>query len=204
MRRWAVVLERLIYSPLNYWGGLGLDAVVGIALVTLGLATADHPVAGLGAVAIGVAIYSFYEYGIHRWTYHRWPSAFRRVHRDHHRDRTVQIGAPFFFSLSVCALSWAVASAVVGGALGAAVAGTILLGYASQSAVHHLCHSDANLPAWLDRRRRHHLHHHGHGATNFGILFRFWDRAFGTLAARPLSAALPPDARSPRVLQTTP
>jgi sterol desaturase/sphingolipid hydroxylase (fatty acid hydroxylase superfamily) len=176
------VIDRLVFSRFNYWAGFGLDVTAAVALIAGGCAAADRAAPALAAVVAGAVIYSFYEYVLHRWIYHLVPGPVRRVHRLHHRDRALLIGSPFFYSLGICALSWAGAALVVGRALGAVVAGTILLGYASFSTVHALIHSVRALPAPLARLRRHHLHHHGHAAVNFGLLSTFWDRVFGTLA----------------------
>jgi len=175
------VIDRLIHSRVNYWAGLVLDVTVALVLIGVGVAAAGRVDHVLGAACAGAVSYSFYEYALHRWIYHRVPGPVRRIHRLHHRDRSVLIGSPFYFSLAICALTWLVASALIGRTLGAVVAGVILFSYACFSVVHHLAHAERALPAPLARLRRHHLHHHGHAAVNFGVLTTFWDRVFGTL-----------------------
>lgn len=172
----------LVFNRTNYWAGLVLDVISAITLITVGVVTVDHVAHALAAALAGAVIYSFYEYALHRWVYHVVPGPVRRIHRLHHRDRTLLIGSPFYFSLGICALTWLAASLLIGRTLGAVLAGVVLLGYASFSTVHHLIHSERVLPAPLERLRRHHMHHHGHASVNFGMLGTFWDRVFGTLA----------------------
>lgn len=174
------MIDALVFSRTNYWAGLALDLVASCTLIVVGFAVTPRLGHAAAAAAAGAVIYSFYEYALHRWIYHVVPGPVRRIHRLHHRDRSLLIGSPFYFSLGICAVTWWLAAQVVGARLGAIVAGVILLGYASFSVVHHLSHADRALPGWLDRLRRHHLHHHRHAAVNFGVLTTFWDRVFGT------------------------
>lgn len=171
-------LERLCVNRTNYWLGFVIDVIVAAALLVYGGA---H----IAALAVGVVAYTFYEYAFHRWLYHAVANPVRSLHANHHRDRALRLGAPFFFSLGVTALTWTVASLVVGRDAAAVFAGTILGGYAFQSAVHHIAHGWSGTYRWRGRLvrhwRRHHLRHHKHGDVNFGIVTTVWDRLFGTL-----------------------
>jgi sterol desaturase/sphingolipid hydroxylase (fatty acid hydroxylase superfamily) len=187
------VIDEIYASPINYWGGFVLDVAVSLPMVIGGTVVAG-PGAAL-ALAAGAVAYSFYEYGLHRWLYHGRPNPVRRLHALHHGDRTHLFGAPFWFSLSVCAITWALASCVVDRAIATVFAGTILGAYAVQSAVHHIAHGWAGssaLSGRLVRRwRTHHMLHHRDGNVNFGILTSFWDGVFGTRAARPAQKLTP-------------
>ncbi len=174
------MIDRLVFSRLNYWAGLVLDLVAAVTLIVLGIAAADRLDHLLAAALAGAFVFSLYEYALHRWIYHHVPGPVRRIHRLHHRDRSLRIGSPFYFSLGICAITWILAALVVGRTLGAMFAGVILLGYATFSIVHHLSHSERPLPGWLDRKRQHHLAHHRHAAANFGVVTTLWDRVFGT------------------------
>jgi len=172
-------LERICTNMINYWVGFVLDLVCATALIIYG---------GVQFIsfAAGVVVYTFYEYAFHRWLYHAVANPVRSLHARHHNDRAARIGAPFFFSLSIAALSWALSGLVVGSAAGATFAGAILGCYAFQSAVHHIAHGwtgTYRLRGRLVRRwRRHHLLHHRHGDANYGIVTTIWDQLFGTLA----------------------
>jgi sterol desaturase/sphingolipid hydroxylase (fatty acid hydroxylase superfamily) len=168
-------LGRLLRSPITYWACFGVDAIVASILIARGAAASSGCI---GAVIVGVVVYSFLEYAFHRWPYHRWRTPLRAVHRVHHRDRSVVLGAPIY-SLTICAACWTIARALVDPALAATVAGTILLGYAIQAALHALIHSERALLLGL---RRHHLRHHADATVNFGLLTTFWDRVLGTRA----------------------
>lgn len=175
------VIERLVLSRANYWIGIGLDYSTATVLLILGCASTGEPLPVLAALATGFAVYSFYEYAFHRWLYHALPSVVRRIHDLHHAQPRLLIGGPFFYSLSVSALSWVAARAFVDAGLAAVFAATILGSYAYQSTVHHLLHAPLRGRRTLYRGlRRHHAIHHARGDVNFGLTWTFWDRLFGT------------------------
>lgn len=178
------ILDRLAFSHLNYWIGFALDTTASLALLGVGFATTDHPWhVALGALGLGVVVFTLYEYALHRWLYHVLPTAVRRIHARHHADTRLIIGAPFFFSLGITAVTWAAARLALGDATGAVFAGTILAAYAYHGAVHHLIHmrwfSDGG---WFGRLQRDHLLHHRRGRSNFGVTTTVWDRVFRTYA----------------------
>jgi sterol desaturase/sphingolipid hydroxylase (fatty acid hydroxylase superfamily) len=174
-------LERLVTSPLNYWAGSALDVLISIPTIVYGVARGSLSSTLLG-LALGVAIYSIYEYGIHRWLYHVLPSPYRAIHALHHRNPRLLIGAPIFYTQAIFGLTWLAGAAAADVAAGAVLAGTVLLLYVCQSVVHHVAHAWPGTPAALVRSpiRRRHLAHHRDGRADFGILFTFWDHALGT------------------------
>ena len=189
-------IDRLAANQINYWGGFVLDVVAGSALAIAG-AVAAGPGRAAVAVLAGLCAYTFYEYAFHRWLYHHAEGTVSRLHRIHHTDRSARLGAPFFFSLSVCAITWGLASLVVDGGTAAVFAATVLVLYAFQSAVHHIAHGWAGTRrlggALVMRWRRHHLIHHRDGDVNYGIITSAWDHVFGTAhARRPLTASSVP------------
>jgi sterol desaturase/sphingolipid hydroxylase (fatty acid hydroxylase superfamily) len=179
-------LERLVTSPVNYWAGSALDVLVSVPAIVYGVAFA--PLAStVVAVAVGTAVYSVYEYVLHRWLYHSLPSPHRRIHALHHRNPRLLIGAPIFYTQIIFGVTWLAVAALTSVAAGAVVAGVVLLLYFLQSVVHHVAHGWPGTPAALMRSplRRRHLAHHRDGRADYGILFTFWDRALGTHRASP-------------------
>jgi sterol desaturase/sphingolipid hydroxylase (fatty acid hydroxylase superfamily) len=174
----------MAFNRVNYWLGFALDFTVSLATIGIGVAAGDAPwPVPLAALAAGAFAFTLYEYALHRWLYHVLPTAVRRIHRDHHGEPRRLVGAPFFFSLTVTALTWALASLAVSRATAAVFAGTILFAYAYHGAVHHLVHARRFRGAGLFARlQRHHLVHHAarYGDVNFGVTTTIWDRVFGT------------------------
>ena len=181
---------RLVASPWNYWIGFTLDVVLGVGLIAYGLASRTVGLSTLAAVFAGWLFFTFLEYGIHRWGYHGPESPLTHVHRFHHSDGSVLVGAPFFYPLAIITVVIAVAQLFVPGATVAVFAGTVLVVYEAQTFIHAIAH------AWPGARsiraiglvkllRRHHMiHHAGDGHVNFGMSTTLWDRLFGTYAAR--------------------
>ncbi len=182
-----MTFERIAISRANYWIGFALDLVVSLAMIVTGV-VAGGLVPALAAFAAGWLTFTLFEYALHRWAYHGPRSPFSRIHGLHHRDSSVLLGAPFFYSLGVTAIALALARLIIPAPLAAVFAGTMLLAYACQSVVHHLAHGWPG--SWrlrpeglLGRLRRHHMiHHHSERPVNHGMSTRFWDRVFGTIA----------------------
>jgi sterol desaturase/sphingolipid hydroxylase (fatty acid hydroxylase superfamily) len=202
----ATLLERMAASRANYWAGFVLDVVVSVAMIAGGAAARGAWLPAAAAVALGWLVFSFYEYALHRWVYHGPRSPFSTMHAWHHRDNDVMLGAPFFFTLGVTAIDWALAALVVGRAVAAVFAGTVLFAYATQSAIHHVAHAWPGTARVRDRgrglvgrlRRHHMLHHHGGGGVNFGVSTTLWDRVFGTAVSRVGRGRAPRTAPAPR------
>lgn len=126
-------------------------------------------------------------YGCHR-LYHA-SNLLWRFHSVHHSDRVIDIFTGLrFHPFEACANGLAVSGVAL--LLGLPPIGLL---------IHHLIigvdslfgHSNINTPLWLDRPlslfvvtpRFHHIHHATGEAEhhmNFGIVFTFWDRLFGT------------------------
>lgn len=180
-----MTLDTLFTSRANYWIGLALDLCVSITIVAIGCATSTSLVGVPAAIAAGAVIFTIFEYALHRWLYHGRGNVAAALHREHHRDPDILVGAPFFFSLGVTLLAWLLAAWLADHALASLFAGTLLLCYAQQSVIHHAAHSWPHTfgVGARSKLRRHHLVHHHGGRGNFGISTVFWDRVFATLVA---------------------
>jgi sterol desaturase/sphingolipid hydroxylase (fatty acid hydroxylase superfamily) len=135
--------------------------------------------------ALYLLIQDAYYYWLHRLM-HR-PALFAAVHAGHHRSRQPTPFASFSFTWAEAALNaWLMPALVFVIPIHPAVILTIL-SLATIAAV--LNHAGAEvLPPWVVEgpvggwliSATHHSVHHNHYDANFGLYFRFWDRAMRT------------------------
>jgi len=145
-------------------------------------ATAGELVAALVYALVGLAAWTLVEYVMHRVVFHHMPVA-SPMHQAHHDAPTGMVGAPVWISAALFSLGVLLPAWLIGGRLLAtSLTAGLATGYLWYMVVHHATHY------WTARRdsyfytakRRHALHHHRDGATNFGVTTGFWDRVFGT------------------------
>jgi len=166
-----------------------VNTAVAASTEGLHLGLANHvSMPWLAIFALTLLVQTFAGYWSHRWL-HSWPLLWR-IHRVHHADSAVDVSTslrnhPFEFLVAVPV------SVVVTLALGAPLA-VVTIGQSIISAATIWDHADINLPPRIDKAlstiiltpRLHRLHHNPKRAihdSNFGTLFSFWDRLFGTL-----------------------
>jgi Delta7-sterol 5-desaturase len=135
--------------------------------------------------ALYLVIQDTYYYWLHRMMHHR--AVFRYVHAGHHRSRQPTPFASFSFDWAEAALAaWLMPALTFVIPIHPAVI-LVLLTVMTIAAV--LNHAGSELlPAWLVEgpiggwliSATHHSVHHTHYGANFGLYFRFWDRAMGT------------------------
>lgn len=150
----------------------------------------------LATLAATIAIFPFYEYGLHRFVLHNrtlyksplTADVWKRIHYDHHQDPNrldVLFGSPTNTLVGVLAPTLPLGYLIDEwpGALAAAALGMVLFAF------YEFCHCVQHLnyvprSAWLRRIKKHHMAHHFHNETgNFGITSTFVDRLVGTLYA---------------------
>lgn len=118
---------------------------------------------------LGIVGYSFVEYAMHRWLLH---GPMLKTHGEHHRNPTKHIRVPLFLIAPVCILMWWL--------IGATFMFGMLFCWLWSSVLHWRLH-DGNLTApWILRLRKHHMGHHRHVKTNYGVSSVIWDKLFGT------------------------
>ncbi len=170
-------------------------AAVGVALIA-----ADH---GFGVLHLlgwpgwiagiaGFAVLDLVIYGQHV-VFHKVPWLWR-LHRMHHADLDIDVTTGVRFHPIEILLSMLIKMAMValvGIPAGAVVAFEVVLNATSM-----FNHSNAAMPAWLDRVVRllvvtpdmHRVHHsvvRAETDSNFGFNLPWWDRLFGTYRAAP-------------------
>jgi sterol desaturase/sphingolipid hydroxylase (fatty acid hydroxylase superfamily) len=174
-------VERLVYSPINYYAVLIVDGVGAAVFLLLGLKAPMSTNARFAAIVAGFAAWGFLEYSIHRWVGHGPPSIARRGHAMHHSDYMAPIAAPVFVVMGGAFLIWAALALLAGtGVAGLLVCG-LYIGYNHYALVHHvLHHHEALARVGLQRLERGHRIHHVRHDVNFGVTSTLWDRIFRT------------------------
>jgi lathosterol oxidase len=135
--------------------------------------------------ALYLLIQDTYYYWLHRLMHRH--AVFRYVHAGHHRSRQPTPFASFSFDWAEAALAaWLLPALTFLIPIHPAVI-VVLLTIMTIAAV--LNHAGSELlPEWLVEgpvgawliSATHHSVHHTHYGANFGLYFRFWDRAMGT------------------------
>jgi sterol desaturase/sphingolipid hydroxylase (fatty acid hydroxylase superfamily) len=141
--------------------------------------------AGLALLLLGVALWTFGEYVLHRFAMHalKGRGLASREHLRHHAQQDSVLESWYFAWTGVV---------LVGGALGALAA--LLLGpvgvalgvgwvgaYGFYDWIHWRAHRRPIAHPYERWVRRHHFHHHfGHPLANQGVTTPVWDLVFGT------------------------
>jgi len=135
--------------------------------------------------ALYLLIQDTYYYWLHRLMHRR--TVFRYVHAGHHRSRQPTPFASFSFDWAEAALNaWLLPALTFVIPVHPAVIVVILTVMTIAAVLNHA--GSELLPDWLVQgplgrwliSATHHSVHHTHYDANFGLYFRFWDRAMGT------------------------
>lgn len=142
----------------------------------------------IGLVAVGLLIWSLFEYAMHRFIFHlKFESPLGKAlifltHGNHHtvpNDPLRNIMPPVV-SVSISSGVWAILYAAFGRP-GSVMFLGFGIGYVTYDVVHYACHQLPMRGRVLRAIHRHHLrHHHGKKDGNYAITAIFWDRVFGT------------------------
>lgn len=156
---------------------------------------------------VGVVLWTFTEYSLHRWVFHYTPRSTwgRRlhflVHGVHHaypRDST-RLVMPLLVSLPLAAVFWSAFSSLFGAWSEGIFAG-FLVGYVCYDTIHYATH---HLP--MQSRtgrflRRYHMNHHFvDDHTAFGVSNPMWDVIFATTPQAAIPAKRPRSGGFPEV-----
>lgn len=139
----------------------------------------------VGAIAAGIAVWTFAEYLIHRFVLHHLVY-FRDLHGMHHNSPTALIGTPVWMSMALLLVAVVLPSWwFFGIAIGSGFSAGMVVGYLAYTSAHHILHHWKMTPGtYLYRlKHQHALHHFRHEDGNFGVTSLFWDYVFGTAIA---------------------
>lgn len=138
---------------------------------------------------IGLVVFTFAEYWVHRSVYHLEPTTPRKVrfqyimhgvHHEYPRDKT-RLALPPFLAITVASVLFAVSFVLLGEASYAFFPGFIW-GYAGYLIIHYCVHAypppkNFMRHLWIN----HSVHHYKHGEAIFGVSSPLWDYVFGTM-----------------------
>jgi sterol desaturase/sphingolipid hydroxylase (fatty acid hydroxylase superfamily) len=137
----------------------------------------------------GMAIWTLFEYLIHRFAFHHIANSPRAkriiyiIHANHHeypRDRE-RLFMPPVPSLFLAAVFFVVQFLLLQDAAYLFFPG-FLFGYLLYGSMHYAIHAWKPPFKWMKPLwRNHHLHHYREQGKGFGVSTTFWDRVFGTM-----------------------
>ena len=163
-----------------------------LLLAAWGLSRVDAVVL-VGLLAGGYAIWTLFEYWLHRVVFHFEPSAgigarlhwiIHGVHHDHPND-PLRLVMPPAVSVPLAALVFALLYLAFGGHYAPGLAAGFFAGYLVYDMLHYyLHHSRPHGRLGRLLRERHMRHHFQDETCGFGISAPYWDEVFGT-SSRP-------------------
>jgi sterol desaturase/sphingolipid hydroxylase (fatty acid hydroxylase superfamily) len=153
----------------------------------------DGPLSALGLLLVGYALWTLFEYWLHRTVFHFEPEnglgarlhwMIHGVHHDHPND-PLRLVMPPAASIPLAVVVVGAIWAVVGPVRAPAVAAGFLAGYLIYDEMHYALHHHvprSRLGRWL--RELHMRHHFQDDDKGFGISAPYWDFVFRTFPNR--------------------
>lgn len=168
---------------IGYYSDFFVYPALVISLAGIDLPHADSSAAKwISTFLLCLALWTLVEYLMHRLVLHHVPYI-RDMHDDHHVHEQAAIGTPTYLCLGLHAVFVFIPVFFFFGSVTASAASCgLMLGYLWYISVHHILHHwHPSHSGYIYRlKRRHALHHHCDGTTNYGVTTAFWDRVFGT------------------------
>ncbi len=160
----------------NYWGEFAVDIPLGIVLIFAGLRRHELSLlAVLLTVAVGLFLFSFVEYFIHRWLFHGSVRIMAEGHHAHHLNPLGYDSLPFFLPAIVLLVLTGIFAVLVPLESAFLLTGTIAFGYVTYGLWHYAIHHSHFQRSWAKHWSAHHLIHHRHPTNNFGVTTPLWD-----------------------------
>jgi len=168
-------------TPLNYWAEFAVDIPFGVALIIAGLqGNEPGPIAVFLTVLLGLFLFSIIEYSFHRWLFHGSIQILAQGHRAHHENPLGYDSLPFFVPAVVLLALTGVLVFLMHANYAFLLIGTIFLSYVAYGLGHFTIHHHRFHYAPARNWAAHHLIHHYHPDTNFGVTTPLWDMMLGT------------------------
>jgi sterol desaturase/sphingolipid hydroxylase (fatty acid hydroxylase superfamily) len=174
-------LLRMSRTRFNYWAEFGLDIPLGILLILASLRRPDlHFFTSFSVALLGLLIFSYLEYTIHRWLFHGSIPVFVQGHLAHHKNPQGYDALPFFLPALVVLGLASLFALLMPASYAYLQAGIMAFGYAtyglSHFSIHHVHFHQPLARRWAAA----HLIHHYHPESNFGVTTPLWDILLGT------------------------
>lgn len=174
-------LVRMSQTRANYWAEFIVDSLLVIALLGSGLKEPGLVMErAVTIIVLGLVLFSFVEYVIHRWLFHWVDSPFSQGHAAHHRNPTGYDALPFFLPAMVAIGMLGITSEFMSDSDAYLLTGAMMSGYLIYGASHHYMHHVRYEHPWIKRWAALHHIHHVHPDTNFGVTTPLWDILLGT------------------------
>lgn len=172
-------------TPLNYWGEFAIDIPLGGALIFAGLHHGKlNSTTVFLTILLGLLLFSFIEYFIHRRLFHGSVQFMVQAHRLHHENPLGYDALPFFLPALILLVITGICVLLMPTSYAFLLTGTLSLGYAiyglSHFSIHHHRFRHIFARNWA---ANHHIHHY-HADTNFGVTSPLWDMFLGTRYVR--------------------
>ena len=193
-RRFAtyVSLFTLEHSKAAYRLDLALSGgtSVGLGVLLFLMVPRARLIQSIACAAVGLASWTFIEYGLHRFLLHG-VKPFSTWHAAHHRRPAARIYSPTLLNVLVVAvLIYLPAWIIVGPWTACALTLGVVTGDFGYAVTHHAVHHWDADRGWLWRRRRWHGLHHAWSPAGverpgyYGVTSPFWDHVFRTAGGR--------------------
>ena len=155
---------RMSRSPVNYWAEFGLDIPLGVVLIFAGLRHHDlHFTEVIPIFLLGLFIFSYLEYAVHRWLFHGSVQILAQGHHLHHLNPQGYDALPFFLpSLVILALTGALVF-LLPRSDAFLLSGAMAFGYVTYGlghfSIHHIRFHQPLARGWAAKHLIHHYHH---------------------------------------------
>ena len=164
------------------------------AAIVVPLALYSRPLVTLASLALGVVIWTWLEYIVHRfilhgrfpdgksWLKHRMHTFFDTMHGDHHQRPWDGLYINGYLDSIPFAVLFVLAASRAPLATAPVVVAALLLCYVVEEWVHYTVHFHLFRWKYFDYIRRHHMYHHSkRGAeVGYGLTSGLWDLLVGT------------------------
>ena len=165
----------------NYWGEFTIDIPLGAVLIFASLRRHDlNPLAVVLTIGLGLILFSFFEYFIHHWLFHGSVRIMAEGHNAHHLNPMGYDSLPFFLPAIVLIILTGIFVLLMPMSNAFLLTGTITFGYVTYGLSHFAIHHIRFQSSWTKHWSAHHLIHHRHTDTNFGVTTPTWDVLLGT------------------------
>lgn len=172
---------RMSRSAVNYWAEFALDIPLGIALLFEGLQYRNISSTDVSLTTLlGLFIFSYLEYAVHRWLFHGSIKAFVEGHRSHHLNPQGYDALPFFLPALVILSLIGIFILLLLMSYAFLLSGAVAFGYVTYGLSHYSIHHIRFRPLLARRWAAKHLIHHRHPERNFGVTTPLWDILLGT------------------------
>lgn len=140
-------------------------------------------------VALGIAVWSFTEYNMHRFAFHWMPPGklgaqvnflLHGVHHAYPRDSKRLVMVPII-SIPLAISFYYIFKLILGQSYVAPFFIGFVIGYLFYDMTHYaLHHANFRSKFWLDLKQHHMIHHYSDPENGFGVSSKFWDLVYQT------------------------